>query len=208
MSNLTHDQHKLHHNTVISDDELIILLDCELETLRRAAQRQGMDFDPNRRKYTIGELRRFGLVREGYTRDEIRAHGFGIGPVTCHDTEAISAEQLLPVETPFGSGIKKWQLPFDMMPFRMMKTVFQPGTIVRPHVHPAASEEDPGGGLRIVTQGEILYDGKSYAPGDWFYIPNGMTYEFITSPDQVTVCFYKYGFFMWTEQNRFSHPHD
>src|SRR5271165_2957696 len=43
------------------------------------------------------------------------------------------AEKLLPVETPFGSGIRKWQLPIDMMPIRVMKTIFPPNSRVESH---------------------------------------------------------------------------
>lgn len=187
--------------------EQIALLDCELETLRRAAIARHLAFDASRRTYTCKELHRFGMVREGYTREELRNAGVGLGPVTSFDELATKAEKLLPIETPFGSGISKWQLPFDMMPLRVMKTRFPANTRVEPHVHPAASMAEPGGSLRIVTKGCIVYNNRDFRSGDWFYIPNGEPYTFTTDPHGETECFYTYGFFAWTEGNRFSHPH-
>lgn len=187
--------------------EFFVLMDCEVETLRRAALARSLPFDEGRRRYTQAELVNYGLVREGYTRDELRAHGFGPGEVSCFDETCKAAEVLLRVETPFGSGIRKWQLPFDMMPIRIMKTVFPPNSKVSSHVHPAGSPENPGGGLRIVTKGRIFYKGHEYCPGDWFYVPNGVSYGFTTDPLAETECFYKYAFFAWDQGNRFSHPH-
>jgi hypothetical protein len=54
------------------------------------------------------------------------------------------------VETPFGSGIKKWQLPIDTFPLRVHQTIFPPNSFVAPHVHPENEPDAPGGSLRIV----------------------------------------------------------
>jgi hypothetical protein len=187
--------------------EVFELSDCEVETLRRAAEERRLPYEPLRRTYTRTELRRYGLVREGYTREELRAKGIGPGALTSFDQLARDAAALLPVETPFGSGIKKWQLPIDMMPLRVFQTVFPPGTYVRSHVHPPHSDEAPGGGLRIVSRGSITYKGQKFGPGDWFFAPNGEPYEFSTDPDVETIVFYKYAFFAVEQGNRFSHPH-
>jgi len=183
------------------------LSDCEVETLRRAALARRMPYEPLRRKYSRAELMRYGLVREGYTREELRERGIGPGAVTSFDQLAKDATDLLPVETPFGSGIKKWQLPVDMMPLRVFQTIFPPGTHVRSHVHPPHSDEAPGGGLRIISRGSITYKGQKFGPGDWFFAPNGEPYEFRTDPDVETIVFYKYAFFAVEQGNRFSHPH-
>lgn len=183
------------------------LSDCEVETLRRAALVRQMPYEPLRRRYTRAELIRYGLVREGYTREELRAKGIGPSAVTSFDQLARDAVGLLPVETPFGSGIHKWQLPIDMMPLRVFQTVFPPGTHVRSHVHPPHSDEAPGGGLRIISRGSVAYKGQKFGPGDWFFAPNGEPYEFLTDPDVETVVFYTYAFFAVEQGNRFSHPH-
>jgi hypothetical protein len=188
-------------------EELFELSDVEVETLRRAALERGLPFDPLRRCYPKSELRPYGMVREGYTRSELRRLGFRPIEVSCFDEIADAGEQLLPVETPFGSGIRKWQLPVDMLPMRISKTVFPPGTEVRSHVHPPHTDEAPGGGLRIVTQGSILFRGRKYLAGDWFFVPNGVAYEFTTDPEHETVVFYSYSFFGFEQGNRFSHPH-
>jgi hypothetical protein len=188
-------------------EEKFDLAECEVETLRRAALERGLPFDPERRVYRKSELKDYGMVREGYTRAELRDRGIGPGSVTCFDLLAEKAEELLPVETPFGSGIRKWQLPIDMMPIRVMKTVFPPNTTVQSHVHPPHSEEAPGGGLRIIVEGSINYKEKKYGPGDWFFAANGEPYEFTTDPNHETVVFYKYAFFAVEKGNRFSHPH-
>jgi hypothetical protein len=187
--------------------EIFELLDCEVETLARAAAQRGIPYDPVRRRYTRAELRRFGLVREGYTREELRRKGIGPGAVTCFDKVALDAAELLPVETPFGDGIRKWQLPIDMMPLRIFQTVFPPNSKVASHVHPPHSDEAPGGGLRIIVSGSITYKNMVFRAGDWFFAPNGEPYEFTTDPDVETVVFYKYAFFGVEKGNRFSHPH-
>jgi hypothetical protein len=191
----------------IDPRERFYLQDCEIETLARAAAERRIPYDPLRREYTRDELRRFGLVREGYTREELRQRGIGTGAVTSFDVLAQEAPNLLPVETPFGKGIRKWQLPVDMMPLRMFQTVFPPNTTVTSHVHPPHSDEAPGGGLRIVCKGSITYKGVVFGPGDWFFAPNGEPYEFTSDPDVETVVFYKYAFFGVEKGNRFSHPH-
>jgi hypothetical protein len=83
-------------------DESFYLSDVEVETLRRAALYRGLPFDPQRRTYTRSELEPYGMVREGYTRAELRQRGFGPVEVSCFDEAAKSAEELLKVETPFG----------------------------------------------------------------------------------------------------------
>ena len=117
------------------------------------------------------------------------------------------AEKLLPVDTPFGSGIKKWQLPIDMLPQRVLKTVFPPNTKVKSNIHPEHTEESPSGGVRIVVSGEVYFKQKKFGPGDWFFAANGEPYEFTTHPTEETVVFYNYAFFAVEEGNRFSHPH-
>lgn len=183
------------------------LADCEVETVRRAARDRDMPFDHNKRTYTAFELKAYGIVREGYNRQELRERGIQPGSITCFDDLAGEAKHLLPVETPFGTGIKKWQLPIDMLPLRVFKTVFPPNTRVRSHIHPLHSDESPGGGLRIVVSGEITYKGKVFGPGDWFFASNGEPYEFTTHATEDTIVFYKYAFFAVEQGNRFSHPH-
>jgi hypothetical protein len=192
---------------LFSDDEVFDLIECEVETLRRAALERGLPYDPVKTRYTRGELRRYGLVREGYTRAEIRQRGIGPNAVTSFDDLANAAPDLLPVETPFASGIRKWQLPIDMFPLRIYQTVFPPGSRVASHLHPPHSDEAPGGGLRIIASGSIVYKGRKYGPGDWFFAPNGEPYEFETDAQVETIVFYKYAFFGIEEGNRFSHPH-
>jgi hypothetical protein len=193
--------------TTETEDEMFELSDVEIETLRRAALERSLPFDTERRLYTRRELSKYGMVREGYTREELRQLGFGPEEVSCFDERAKSAEELLRVDVPFGSGIRKWQLPIDMMPMRVNLTVFPPNTTVDKHVHPANTPDAPGGGLRIVSKGRIFYKGREYGPGDWFFVPNGMPYTFTTDPRVPTIVFYKYAFFGFEQGNRFSHPH-
>jgi hypothetical protein len=150
---------------------------------------------------------RFGLVREAYTTKELRAAGFGPEPITSFDDKAKTARSLLRVDTPFGSGIEKWQLPVNMIEMRVYETVFPPNTVVEPHVHPENTVDDPGGSLRIVVKGWLEYDGRRFGPGDWFFVPNGVSYTFKSAPNQHTHVMYLYRFFKATEGNRFSHPH-
>jgi hypothetical protein len=188
-------------------EEQFELNDAEVETLRRAAEARKLPFDPQKRSLTRRELRGYGLVREAYTTEELRAAGFGPAAVTSFDQAALSARDALRVDAPFGSGIAKWQLPVNMLELRVFQTVFPPDTLVAPHVHPVNTEQDPGGSLRIVVKGSISYEGRTFRPGDWFYVPNGESYTFRSSPDEETTVMYLYRFFAATEGNRFSHPH-
>ena len=181
--------------------------EAEVETLRRAATERNMPYDSKRTDYSKGELTQFGMVRKAYTTEELRAAGFGPDPVTSFDEKAKAAEELLKVDTPFGSGIRKWQLPVNMIEMRVYETVFPPNTVVEPHVHPENSVDDPGGSLRIIVRGSILYNGRTFGPGDWFFVPNGVPYTFRSAPDQNTHVMYLYRFFAASEGNRFSHPH-
>jgi len=186
--------------------ELFELSDVEVETLRRAALERGFPFDKDRRSYLKVELSRYGMVRESYTGEELRKLGFQLGPVSCFDDCAKRAEHLLRVDTPFGSGIKKWQLPINSRYIKVEQTLFPPNTLVTPHVHPENSPDDPGGGLRIIIKGKIFYNGMEYGPGDWFFASNGVPYSFTTDPDGPTIVMYSYSFFGIERENRFSHP--
>jgi|SRR5215469_11240295 len=190
----------------VENEEIFELSDVEMETLRRAAVERSLPFDKTRRSYSRGQLARYGMVREGYTRAEMKELGFEPAEVSCFDAEAEAAKELLPVDTPFGSGIKKWQLPIAVRFMRFEQTVFPPNALVTPHVHPQNSPEDPGGGLRIITRGKIFYKGREYGPGDWFFVPNGVPYSFSTDPEGPTTVMYKYAFFGDEQENRFSHP--
>lgn len=184
------------------------LSDCELETLTRAAMHRGLQVDEDRRQYSATELANYGLVREGYNRREMIAAGVTSTVVSSFDPIAEQAEHLMPLDTPFGSGIRKWQLPIDMMPIRVAQTVFPPNAIVTPHVHPEGEDGNPGGGLRIVTKGAVFFNDREYGPGDWFFVPNGVPYTFTTSTTSETVVMYTYAFFAVAKGNRFSHPHE
>ena len=83
---------------------------------------------------------------------------------------------------------------------------FPAKTVVEPHVHPANTESNPGGSLRTVLKGSIEYAGRTYNPGDWFFIPNGVPYSFKTNENEVTVVLYSYAFFAPAAGNRFSYP--
>jgi hypothetical protein len=188
------------------DEEMFELSEVEMETLKRAAVERTLPYDVTRRCYSYKELRVYGMVREAYTRQELGELGFGSEEVSCFDSRARVAQELLKVDVPFGNGIQKWQLPIDMMPMRVLQVVYPPNTTVERHVHPANAPDDPGGGLRIVTSGRIFYKGNEYGPGDWFFVPNGVPYTFSSDPDVPTVTFYKYRFFGAEQGNRFSHP--
>ncbi|MEW6734859.1 MAG: hypothetical protein AB1489_26435 [Acidobacteriota bacterium] len=187
-------------------DEVFYLCDVEVETVRRAAEERGLFFDPNKRRYTGEELSKYGLIREGYNREELRERGIVPGSVSSLDYSTAEAESTLLLGTPFANGIEKFQLPIDMLPIQVAKIILPPNSIVRNHVHPPHSKESPGGGLRIIVSGRIFFKGREYGPGDWFFVSNGEPYEFTTDPDRITIVFYTYRFFGVEDGNRFSHP--
>ena len=191
----------------MKNDTIFNLIDVEIETLKRAASDKGLSFDPDKKTYSGEELAQYGLVREGYNKEEIIELGITPVVVSSFDELEEMAKSELSLDTPFGSGIQKWQLPIDMMPVRVAKTIFPKNSRVKSHVHPESTQEDPGGGLRMVAKGSVTYDGKKYQAGDWFFVPNGVPYDFTTDDVEETIVFYTYRFFGAIEGNRFSHPH-
>lgn len=184
-----------------------VLSDVEIETLRRAAAARGLDFDPDRRNYSAAELGSYGLVREAYNSPELRSMGIDATKiVTSFDLETEQAKEKLVVDAPFARGIRKWQLPIDICEWRVFISEFPPNTLVEPHVHPANTPENPGGSLRTVLKGSLNYAGKTFGPGDWFFIPNGVPYSFRSDAAAHTVVMYKYAFFEVAAGNRFSSP--
>ena len=190
----------------LAAEQVFILSEVEVETLRRAAIARRLPYDPERRQYSATELRRYGLVREGYTRSELRELGVIPRVVSSLDSQSDDQMSSLAIETPFGAGVRKYELPIDMLPLRVSKTIFAPSTKVVSHVHPPHSDESPGGGLRIIVSGGIHYSGRWYRSGDWFFVPNGEPYSFVSDPEEQTVVFYSYSFFGVEKGNRFSAP--
>ncbi len=80
-------------------NEVFDLSDVEDRKPSEAAIERDLPFDPQRRIYTRHELSGYGMVREGYTRQELRWLGFGPQAVTCFDERSKAAEELLRVET-------------------------------------------------------------------------------------------------------------
>ncbi|HET9225049.1 MAG TPA: cupin domain-containing protein [Thermoanaerobaculia bacterium] len=187
--------------------DVFYLCEVEIETVRRAAEVRDLPFDPTKRSYTSEELRPYGLVREGYNKLELRERGIRPQPVSSLDPEVEALQSALPLQTPFATGIKKFELPIDMFPMRVAKTIFPPGSVVEPHVHPPHNQTDPGGSLRVVVKGRLFYEGREYAAGDWFFVPNGTPYQFTSDPNEETIVMYTYNFFGAEKGNRFSHPH-
>lgn len=152
----------------------------EMEILRHAALDRSLPFNSEKKIYSKAELNKFGMVREGYNMQEMHSLGFKPGVVTSFDKSVELAKTELRVETPFSNNIVKWQLPlFWGLKFHM--THFPPHTVVHSHKHPDIPffhEEGPAGGLRIIISGKIIFEGKEFLPGDWFFVPNGIPYSF------------------------------
>lgn len=183
------------------------LSDVEVETIRRAALERGLPFDSDKTKYSGEELHQYGIVREAYNSVELRALGVKNDRViTSFDVQAKEAREKLLVDAPFASSIKKWQIPVDVCEWRVFIAEFPENTLVEPHVHAANTPTEPGGSLRTVLKGSIIYAGRTFGPGDWFFIPNGVPYSFRTSSEAQTIVMYKYAFFAVAAGNRFSHP--
>lgn len=185
------------------------LNEVEIETVRRAALARSMEFDPAKRRYSALELDSFGIVREAYNEDELKAFGVDRNRiVTSFDQLTAAAQQNLRVDAPFGTSCKKWQLPIDVHEGRTFITEFEKGSFVEPHVHPENNQHNPGGSLRTVLTGGVKFQGKNFGPGDWFYIPNGVPYTFKVSDEETTRVLYTYAFFGVSDGNRFSAPED
>lgn len=190
-------------------EEIFQLSEVEVETVRRAAFERGLSFSPERTVYTADELNQYGIVREAYNSSELKQFGVDRRKVaTSFDAETARARDSLLVDAPFASPIRKWQIPIDVCEGRVLIAEFPPNTLVEPHVHPANAPDSPGGSLRTVLKGSLVYADKEFGPGEWFYIPNGIPYSFRSAAGEATVVMYKYDFFAVSEGNRFSSPLD
>lgn len=188
-------------------DDLVTLDENEMEIAAIAAKEKGMDFDKSRNQYSISELAAYGLVRESWSVNEMREKGFSNeGVVTSFDDDTLRAENDLRVDAPYADGAQKWQLPIALPNFRIMMTRFPPNTVVEPHVHPDIDDITKCGQYRIVIEGSITYNGKKYGPGEWFFIPNGVPYSFVTDPDVETLENYAYQYNRRNMPVRFSNP--
>jgi hypothetical protein len=175
-------------------EHLFTLEDDELEIVSNASKDHGVPFDPKKRDYTEADLSKLGIVREYYSLDELHQRGFrSDGVVSSFDDVSERAKNELRVGAPFANGVEKWQLPIDMLGFRIQTTIFPPNTTVLPHTHTILDAEIKSGGFRMVIQGSIKFEGKKYMPGDWFFIPNGRPYSFTTDSDVETEEAYWYG---------------
>lgn len=190
---------------------MVQLNEEEAAVVYQAAKRKGQELEPGRLDFSEDELAALGVVREYFTVAEMQEMGFkSDGVITSFDQAAQDAQTKLSVGAPFADGIKKWQIPIDMPGFKSMITTFPPDSTVLPHVHPEI-EGATGGSLRTVTQGSILFEGKEYFPGDWFFVPNGTSYSFTTNP--VTVSSESYLYIVVHKRTgvpepRFSAPHE
>ena len=175
-------------------DHLITLDDHELNIVREASEIKGLHFNPDKRQYSSEELTYLGIVRESYSLQELHERDFtSSGVVTSFDEVARRAEEELRVGAPFAKTAKKWQLPIDVMGFRIIKTVFPPDTIILPHTHSVLDPDVKSGGFRMVVKGSITFEGQKFEPGDWFFVPNGTPYSFKTDPNIETEENYWYG---------------
>lgn len=187
--------------------DLVTLDENEMEIAAIAAKAKGMDFDRSRNQYSIEELASYGLVRESYSTNELHEKGFkNKGVTTSFDKDSLRAKDDLRVDAPFAGGVEKWQLPIDLPNFKMMMARFPPNTFVEPHVHPNLDDQSLCGLFRIVIKGSITYEGKKYGPGDWFFVPTGIPYSFVTDPDMETVESYAYQYTRRGMPVRFSNP--
>ena len=189
------------------DAALVHLNEDEASLMRAVAASRGMSIDPDRSEYAWSELESFGFVRENWSVEELRDRGFtGETVVTSFDEDARRAEEELLVDVPFAPGVQKWQLPIGLPGFRVIMTRFPPNTEVQLHEHPNFDGVSACGQLRVVVKGSITYAGKRYGPGEWFFIPNGVPYSFVTDPEVETLENYYYQYNGATMPLRFSSP--
>jgi quercetin dioxygenase-like cupin family protein len=186
---------------------LITLNEDELKLIATVSKMKGVPLDETKRQFSKQDLESLGFVRENWGHEEVIEKGFGLeGVVTSFDENSVRAEKDLSVDVPFAVGVQKWQLPINLPNFRVIMTRFPPNTVVDLHEHPNFDGVSACGQLRVVVQGSITFDGRKYGPGDWFFIPNGVPYSFVTDPDLVTLENYYYQYNGATLPMRFSSP--
>jgi hypothetical protein len=187
--------------------KLITLNEDERNLVATVLKNRGVNVDDGKIEYSTDELETLGFVRENWSQEELVDKGFGAqGVVTSFDQSAGRAQEELCVDVPFAAGVQKWQLPINLPGFRVIMTRFPPNTVVQLHEHPNFDGVSACGQLRVVVAGSITFDGRKYGPGDWFFIPNGVPYSFVTDPDVVTLENYYYQYTGRTMPMRFSSP--
>ena len=185
----------------------IKLNEWEKKIVAEAAADHGRTIALQNGMISIQTLKEIGVVRENYNVQELRELGFeSQGVVTSFDQVSKDAEERLRIDAPFAPGVRKWQLPIDVEGFLMQRTVFPAGTTVLSHSHDVVDPNVKGGSFRMITKGSIEFEGKTYLPGDWFFVPNGTPYSFKTDKDGDTDETYVHVILPPKHSVRLSHP--
>lgn len=176
------------------DDKAFELTKDELSVLRRAAKARNRSLSDSKAAFTKGELIQYGIVREAFDRSEMLSAGITSSLVTSRDKIVKDAMDRLGVGSPHPTKIGKWQLPIDMSPFRPVMIVFPPGSKMARKTQPVCTPSDPGGALRIVLSGRLSCNGEWFGPGEWFFVPNGISYEMASDESDQTSVLYIFRF--------------
>jgi mannose-6-phosphate isomerase-like protein (cupin superfamily) len=84
-------------------------------------------------------------------------------------------------------GVQSYQMPFvigrDLLSFI---TTLDPGTIVPEHSHAFAV-------LRVVIEGELIFERKTLKPGDWMFVPARTTYSIRAGRKKKLKIYYGHG---------------
>jgi hypothetical protein len=134
-----------------------------------------MKFNPNQVTFAEGEVRVQRVLQHAKVDVTKKI-------LTSKDEEAKRLRELLPV-TSIPDGFEKWQLPFVLDRGQFFISIGKPDVAVPEHAHL------DGAGVRIVTSGSIVYNGKELQAGDWMYIPQGVAYSFKVGPKGASMCY-------------------
>ena len=81
-------------------------------------------------------------------------------------------------------GFRKSQLPVYLSnPSQLFITIAEPNAEVPAHSH------NEGDGIRFIAGGSIHYEGKELGPGDWMFIPAGISYSFRVGANGAIMCY-------------------
>ena len=91
------------------------------------------------------------------------------------------------MRTNMPAGVTSWQLPiWGAGPTFPFMTVAAPGTVIPEHSHDRNL-------FRIVIAGSMRVNGVDLVPGDWMFVPAGVSYSYTASWSTGVVSCHSYG---------------
>ncbi|MDY7003181.1 MAG: hypothetical protein SWX82_04225 [Cyanobacteriota bacterium] len=153
----------------------ITLTSIEVEQLQLESKQLQLEF-------TEKDLNEQGIWRMAYTEEEVEEKiGPSRGIITSNSKQAEMATSELKIQTRF-DALERYQIPIVIPKNTGGNTLHKikaaPNAVIPEHKHSHGI-----GSFRIVTKGEVIFNGVKYGPGDWFWVPTGETEHLVAGPE-------------------------